>query len=208
MKVMTESLTLQQQRSQETRKRILDAAFRVFAGQGIGEATVDDIAHAAGISKGALYHHFASKEQLFQSLLKDRVKDCQEHMLSTVGEITSLPRAIRDAIQASFTSHHADPDWTPMFMEIWVQATRDDFARSIVAEAFRSCRGTVAQILRSGQGLGFVRPEVDVDAVALLYLAMVDGIRIQAQIDAQIDVSRAKESMADMLVGFIQSKER
>ncbi len=202
----TERLTLPQQRSQETRKRILDAAFRAFSRQGYGHATVDDVAREAGISKGALYHHFPGKEQLFHALLQDRVRDCRDHMLRAVGEITSLPRSIRAAIQASFTSHHADPDWTPMFMEFWGQAVRDGFARSIVSGAYRNCRATVAEILRAGQGLGFVRPDLDVDTVAVLYLAMVDGIRLQSQVDTGVDVDTTKELMADMIVGFIKSQ--
>ena len=201
-----ERLTLPQQRSRETRQRILDGALSVFSRLGYGHASVDEVAREAGISKGALYHHFASKEDLFRALLKDRVKGCQEHMLSAVGEITSLPQAMRAAIGASFTSHHADPQWTPMLMEFWSEAVRDVYARSIVADSFRNCRQTVAQILRSGQAMGFVRPDLDADAVSVLYLAMVDGIRLQAQVDSSVDVEGAKDSMGDMIIEFVKPR--
>jgi AcrR family transcriptional regulator len=206
--VATERTTLTELRGKETKQRILDAAYLVFSRQGYGQATVDDVAREAGISKGALYHHFPGKEQLFHALLQDRVRSCRDHMLDAVGEIRSLPEAIRAAIETSFSSHHADPDWTPMFMEFWGQATRDEYARSIVSTAYSNCRETVAQILRAGQGLGFVRPGLDTDTVAVLYLAMVDGIRLRAQMDTTVDVDRTKELMADMIVGFIKSQPR
>ncbi len=74
MATTAERLTLPQQRARETRQRILDAAFRVFARQGLGQASIDDIAREASISKGALYHHFPGKQELFYALLRDRVR--------------------------------------------------------------------------------------------------------------------------------------
>ena len=71
---MSGRTTLREQRTQETRRLILDAAYRVFAARGYGQATIDDVLAEAGISKGALYHHFASKEELFKALLEDRIR--------------------------------------------------------------------------------------------------------------------------------------
>jgi AcrR family transcriptional regulator len=61
---MARGLTLPQQRKEETRVRILEAACRVFAGRGYEAATVEEITAECGIAEGALYGHFASKEEL------------------------------------------------------------------------------------------------------------------------------------------------
>jgi AcrR family transcriptional regulator len=53
---------------------MLDAAYRLFASQGYGQTSVDGIIAEAGASKGAFYHHFASKEELFRALLEDRIR--------------------------------------------------------------------------------------------------------------------------------------
>jgi AcrR family transcriptional regulator len=66
---MAERLTLPQRSALQTRQRILAAARGVFAERGYAVATMDEIAAAAGASKGALYHHFATKEELFRALL-------------------------------------------------------------------------------------------------------------------------------------------
>ena len=53
----------------QTRQRILDAAADIFAAKGYHEAAVDDIVRASATSKGAVYFHFPSKEQLFLALI-------------------------------------------------------------------------------------------------------------------------------------------
>jgi AcrR family transcriptional regulator len=54
-----------ERRIEHTRSLLLDAAEEVFAEKGFAPATLDDIAHAAGYTKGAIYKHFATKEDLF-----------------------------------------------------------------------------------------------------------------------------------------------
>ena len=68
------AIRLSQRRKAETRQGLLDAAYKVFAQRGYAQATIDDIAAACGVSKGAVYHHFASKEELFRAILEERGK--------------------------------------------------------------------------------------------------------------------------------------
>src|SRR5205807_7482848 len=56
------------------RARLLDAARDVFAGHGYHGATVEQIAEESGLSNGALYYNFGSKEELFLALLDDRME--------------------------------------------------------------------------------------------------------------------------------------
>src|SRR5258708_9624580 len=57
------------QQSAVTRKAILDACLKLFARHGFSTTSIDDIASAAGITKGAVYWHFENKEELFQAIL-------------------------------------------------------------------------------------------------------------------------------------------
>jgi len=64
------------QRQPEARpQQILEAAFRVFGARGLHQATLDDVARAAGITKGTIYLYFPSKAALFTAMLKARVND-------------------------------------------------------------------------------------------------------------------------------------
>lgn len=59
----------QEERSERSRAQILDAALKLFSHRGYGATSVRDIAEAAGVSKGNVYHHFSDKESIFRALL-------------------------------------------------------------------------------------------------------------------------------------------
>jgi AcrR family transcriptional regulator len=63
-------MATQAERRATTRGAILEAAGALFAGQGFAATSVDDIAGAAGVAKGAVYHHFATKEAVFEAVFE------------------------------------------------------------------------------------------------------------------------------------------
>jgi len=77
------------QRRPEVRPRqILEAAFRVFGTRGLHQATLDDVARAAGITKGTIYLYFPSKAALFSAMLRARVNDLLPPMEASGGRTT------------------------------------------------------------------------------------------------------------------------
>lgn len=69
MTIRKEPRLNQEERSGRSRKQILDAALKLFSHRGYGATSVQDIAEAAGLSKGNIYHHFPDKETIFRELL-------------------------------------------------------------------------------------------------------------------------------------------
>ena len=87
-----------------TREKILDAALDVFAGKGYHRASVDDIVRASGTSKGAVYHHFATKQTVFLAL----VDEFAERLAVAVGAAIAarhgaLPK-VEGALEAALTT--------------------------------------------------------------------------------------------------------
>src|SRR5438874_12823115 len=79
---------------EEAKSRILDAANRVFAEKGYHEATMDDIAKRLGVSKGASYLYFSSKEDLFEAMCKTAPQAFKEMVYwSFVSEANSIQSA-------------------------------------------------------------------------------------------------------------------
>src|SRR5260370_35825620 len=68
---MSTAVSLKAQQSAVTRRAILDACLKLFARHGFSTTSIDDIASAAGITKGAVYWHFENKEELFQAILEE-----------------------------------------------------------------------------------------------------------------------------------------
>jgi AcrR family transcriptional regulator len=83
----------QAERSEFTRGAILEAARQLFADRGFGGATVDDIARAAGVAKGAVYHHFTTKEDLFEAVF-------EQVSAQLVTEVVRSGAGARDALDA------------------------------------------------------------------------------------------------------------
>lgn len=98
----------QAERRRSTRRKILDAAVRIFAEKGYHDTAVDDIVRASSTSKGAVYFHFPNKQGIFLALveyLADQVIDRMEVSIdSEKGGIAKVDAALRTALEF-FGSH-------------------------------------------------------------------------------------------------------
>ena len=93
------------QKREANRQRILTAARAVFGARGYHAATIEDIADEAGLSNGAIYYNFGSKEDLFLALLDDRLEERLEHLRTTLGAAADraedpLPQEARDVTRS------------------------------------------------------------------------------------------------------------
>ncbi|MEA2350507.1 MAG: hypothetical protein QOG41_491 [Thermoleophilaceae bacterium] len=79
--------------AEQRRETILDAALDVFAEHGFNGASIDEIAHAAGVSKALIYEHFPSKRDLHVSLLERHVQEIFERLAAAAA--TSDPGEVR-----------------------------------------------------------------------------------------------------------------
>ena len=86
-----EPLTAERRR-QQTREYLLHAAAQVFAERGFHEATIDEVASAAGFTKGAVYSNFKNKEDLFLALLEDAYARDTAAIKETLGASDVPPR--------------------------------------------------------------------------------------------------------------------
>lgn len=84
------------------RNRVLQAALEVFAEKGYHEATMDEVAKVAQVSKGALYLYFPSKQALFASLLDAATELLIERMQQAMAPHSSHRQRMRAALQAAF----------------------------------------------------------------------------------------------------------
>ena len=174
--------TLPQLRARETRKKILDAARKVFGDRGFGQATVEDIAAEAGVSNGALYHHFANKQELFKAILTVHISD-QHFQILALAPASSLRELLEGFASYWFEHLRKDHDADPLFAEIWAQAARDPWARQAVTGFIRDGASLIENGIRIGQEAGLIRPDVDRQAVATLIFATMEGLFLLWTVD-------------------------
>ncbi|MGH9197072.1 MAG: TetR/AcrR family transcriptional regulator [Acidimicrobiia bacterium] len=203
---MTQRLTLPQKRARETRQRTLEAASRVFARRGYGQATVEDIATEAEISIGALYHHFSGKEEIFKALLEDHVRTAH-HEFEVIGSASSF-RGMIEQIAGFWLDHlQSEHEFGDLFLDFVAEASRDPWAREVVGEHQRSDIRLVEGMLAVGQRVGAIRPDLDTKAGATLLFACLQGIDLMQLIDPDgIDLDGLRRPLADLIERFIKGE--
>ncbi|HLB20730.1 MAG TPA: helix-turn-helix domain-containing protein, partial [Solirubrobacteraceae bacterium] len=90
----------QASRSASTRAKLLRAARKLFAGRGYAAVGTEEIVRRAGVTRGALYHQFASKEDLFLAVYEQVEQELTQRVAGTLGEVTSPFDAMRAGIRA------------------------------------------------------------------------------------------------------------
>lgn len=160
-----------------TRKRLLDAATAVFAEKGFAGATVDEIAGRAGHTVGALYSHFAGKDDLFLTLIDDHVA----HHLASVDEILSgAPEGGHAAALGRYVVATAEEhrEWSSLESEFTRYALARPELREKLAERWRTPRLAIARIVCQAW-----HPAVDPESVATVVIALFEGLVTQRRID-------------------------
>jgi AcrR family transcriptional regulator len=189
---MGDRLTLPQRSARQTRQRILAAARGVFAERGYAVATMDEIAAAAGASKGALYHHFATKEELFRALLDDHGAEL-DAFAAAVRQAVSF-HDLLDRLVGQWLEHYlADAEFVPPSLEVRVQARRQAWFAEEVRRQHGGLRDFLREVVAAATGAGLVPPGVDPTVAAVLLFGLLDGVCLQGGVTpGEIDLDRLR----------------
>jgi len=168
--------------SKDTVNRLMNAAYTVFAEKGYEKATVDDIASAAGYTKGAFYWHFSSKEDLFLKIIDLRFKSQQQVFLNNINLNENLNFNIQVIFKQMIDLTKKD-NWTPIFIEFLAQAARKENVKKRMAEMYRNWRRFLSIILQEAKDAELFSEEIDLEVAASLFIALFDGFNLQALVD-------------------------
>jgi AcrR family transcriptional regulator len=162
-----------------TRSKLLEAGFEEVHEHGFRAASLESILARAGVTKGALYHHFPNKQALGYALVEEVIGDFMADRLlaplqSTDDPVTALQRQGLEMVDEH--AQEACSVGCPLNNLAQEMSFEDEgFRRRIEAVIERLQRG-VAASLRRGQEAGTVRRDIDPDAIAAFWLAASSGI--------------------------------
>jgi AcrR family transcriptional regulator len=143
-------------RKAATRARLLQAAARVYAAHGFAGATLDDVAEEAGLTKGAVYGHFGSKDNLLVALMEEYLAaEIAEQVALFDRDETTWKRPLAGGDQW-MQELDATPDAFRLLIEFWLAAARDEQLRVRFAaglEALREMFATFARDSAADAGL-------------------------------------------------------
>jgi len=171
-----------QTRSEETRARIVQAALKLFADKGYEATGVAEVCTAAEVSKGAFYHHFASKQAIFIELLQEWLQGLDAELGKALSRSSSVPEGLMAMAAEMKGVLGATDSRLQLFLEFWQQARRDPEVGKEMVAPFRRYRGYFSQIIQKGIDEGSF-PPLDPEVAAHGLVAVAVGIVVQNVLD-------------------------
>jgi AcrR family transcriptional regulator len=170
----------------EGREALLDAAARVFADRGYGASSVDAVAAAAGFSKGAVYWHFAGKEDLFFALLEGRVDSPLRQMMELLRTAPADQDMAVEASRSFVEVLESRRDLMLLENEYRSLAIRDPKLRRRYARSRAELREALAGALEARvRHLGAPPLDTPPEQIATAFLALVHGLALERLLDPE-----------------------
>ncbi|HKT37184.1 MAG TPA: TetR/AcrR family transcriptional regulator [Ktedonobacterales bacterium] len=168
--------------SEERKNQILEAAMTVFAERGFHEARMDDIAQKSGLSKGALYLYYKSKDAIIAAMLRyfftlslRNLQDLQAAEGSVGQQLLEYTRRIgAEAEHLAF--------FTPIAWEFYAVAGRQKSVRLFLKDYFTEYRQTLAALIQKGIDSGEFR-QVNAESVATTVTSLHEGLALLGVVD-------------------------
>jgi AcrR family transcriptional regulator len=188
-------------RREEVRRRLLEAASETFLEKGYLDSTLDDIARRAGLSKGAVYSNFDSKQEVFGILLKQRLERMRE-IIAAATDSASKHKLTSASVMAD--NLIADADWTQLVLEFASRAARDIAVREIYTPFLRTQREEVTRAIEQAMADS---PQQDHDYAALvgtILVALRNGLALAHAADPeQIDARVIERALGAVLTPLV-----
>ncbi len=193
---------------EETRRgQILDAAEKVFAQRGIDKARMDDIVQESGLSKGALYWYFKSKDALIRALL-DRV------FITEMSQVANLDQAegpasdrIRNFVAYAVQEYKRFEKLMPLAYEFVALAARSKAVRETIVGYFERYTDMLTQVIQQGIDRGEFKA-CDPHTIATSLIAMYEGIAMLWFIDADlVDWDQIGTEPVDLLLAGLSLED-
>jgi TetR/AcrR family acrAB operon transcriptional repressor len=191
--------TRKEQQALESRRRLVEAASRLFAERGYRDASVQAIGEAAGVSRGSIFWHFGSKEGLLLAVVEQAFARWEtETLVPNVGEAVGLEAIGRglDAHRAFLESEAGGAQ--RLFFVLFFEALgpRPELLGRFV-ELHAHLRALTAGWLRAGTD---IRDDVDPDGAAAMLVGALGGVAYQRLANPELDLDATYGAMRETFV--------
>lgn len=201
----TQRLTRKEQQAR-TRARLTEAAARLCAQRGLAGTSIEEIATQAGYTKGAFYANFASKEELFLTMLDEHFAARLDEIVAALGASDDPAVMARRAGDDFGRTLSADPHWQTLFLEFAAHASRNEAFREQLVARYGMLRAGIAELLRRrAEELGLASP-VPYDALALMTFAMVNGFALERLLEPDVVPEDLGATMLELFFVGLRSR--
>ena len=174
----------------ERREEIIRVTLELAARQGVDDVTTQDMAHAMGVTQGAVFRHFPSKDAIWLAVMQW----ARDRLLAVLGRAAAAGRDPLEALERMFFAHIDFIAGHPAIPRVLTSEHlhgRSSALRQLVTEIMLAYEAKVAGLLEDAKAGGLARSDLDAHAAATLYIGMIQGLVLQASI------LRAQRTLAD-----------
>ena len=183
--------------AEERREMTVETVVDLAAEQNPADITTDAIAKRMGVTQGALFRHFSSKDAILQAVMEW----VSERLLARIDKATSIAASPLEAIEAAFMAHiHfiAEHPGVPRMLFEELQRTEQTLAK-------RMARTLLGRLFMDGKRRGQLPASLDEKAAVTLFVGMIQGLAMQSHIEG--DVKRIRESAPGVFALYRRSIE-
>lgn len=162
----------------ERKDQIVRATVECITKHGYHNFSMQDVAHAAGVSKGIIHYYFLNKDELMMCVL-DRVAGDIEHILSTGMDASTDPaKKLQIFCEVCFKVVRNTKEYYQVNMDFWTQINQNDEIRRAIAQHYAKFRETATRVIREGVEKKLFK-NVDPAQYASFVIATIDGLSLQ-----------------------------
>ncbi|RLC63404.1 MAG: hypothetical protein DRI48_08495 [Chloroflexi bacterium] len=190
--------------SAERRAQIIEAALACFVRKGYNNTTMDDVSVASGLSKGALYWYFKSKDELFESALSSFFEESFDPQAIAALEQPTAAGKLRMLAQTMVGLGEWAEGLFNLFLEFWASSSHRQEAASLWVDLLVQYKGIIAGIIEEGIGSGEFRP-VDAENLVWAIMAAYDGLAAYVMLIPDLDLKRVSEVFVETLLSGLMA---
>lgn len=184
------------------RQQIVAAARTCVAEQGFHKTTMADVIRESGLSAGAVYGYFKSKDEIVAAIADDALSSVDrlfEEILARKEPLTPLA-ALEAAVEhVAFVAGQAGGDVTKVGIQAWAEALHNEAIKAIASEKYRMLRGHFVEVARRAQADGTVDPDTDPEYIAQVLFGLIPGFILQRLILGDVTPQSYTAGLAALL---------
>jgi len=166
------------------RQQILEAALTCFGEKGFHAATMDDLVRASGLSKGSLYWHFKSKDEVFLALFDAFSAELYGEWDDIAASTTDKLAVLHSEYESSLRRFAEER----IILLAWVEFLVHPVARERMRDSYSTARDKVQSLIEAGRANGSICEGPPADGVASTFVATLEGIFLQWLVDPDLDL--------------------
>jgi AcrR family transcriptional regulator len=189
------------------RSQIFDAAARCFARNGFHATSMQDVLQEAGLSAGAVYRYFRSKEEIIAAIVTEVLQYIEDIFARAARETAAPPpppdqligAAMRGLLGQTATPFCERNAFPPLIVQVWAETLRNKELNDLLREGFTKVRASWVRIVEAYQAQGMMRDDIPAEHLARTMIALAQGYAAQVALFGEVPVEEIEDGLRALM---------